>query len=157
LGQDPYHGAGQAHGLAFSVKKGVKPPPSLVNIYKELENDIPGFKRPSHGNLVGWSKQGKTSFPFLLHRLVESRFLLYFSLGVLLLNATLTVRASTRNFSLIKFLKLFVNQLIPILFAHLYIFFNELKQIPTQNLDGISLRFHAFLVYLESHLLTSFL
>lgn len=68
LGQDPYHGEGQAHGLAFSVKKGVKIPPSLVNIYKELESDL-GIKPPFHGNLEAWAKQ-----------------------GVLLLNTVLTVR-----------------------------------------------------------------
>lgn len=71
LGQDPYHGAGQAHGLSFSVKKGVAVPPSLKNMYKELETDIDGFKTPGHGNLTYWAEQ-----------------------GVLLLNATLTVRAS---------------------------------------------------------------
>ena len=70
LGQDPYHGAGQAHGLSFSVQKGVIIPPSLKNIYKELETDIEGFKIPDHGNLTKWADQ-----------------------GVLLLNATLTVRA----------------------------------------------------------------
>ena len=57
LGQDPYHGVGQAHGLSFSVKKGVPPPPSLQNIFKELESDI-GVARPSHGNLEKWSQQG---------------------------------------------------------------------------------------------------
>ena len=72
LGQDPYHGEHQAHGLSFSVQKGIVPPPSLRNIYKELETDIPGFKIPNHGDLTGWAKQ-----------------------GVLLLNATLTVRANT--------------------------------------------------------------
>lgn len=70
LGQDPYHGEGQAHGLSFSVKKGITVPPSLKNIYKELETDIEGFKIPNHGNLIQWSDE-----------------------GVLLLNATLTVRA----------------------------------------------------------------
>ncbi|MDR6944430.1 uracil-DNA glycosylase [Mucilaginibacter pocheonensis] len=70
LGQDPYHGAHQAHGLSFSVQKGIAIPRSLINIYKELQTDIPGFKIPSHGNLEEWAKQ-----------------------GVLLLNATLTVRA----------------------------------------------------------------
>ena len=69
LGQDPYHGAGQAHGLCFSVQNGVKPPPSLVNIYKELNTDI-GMNIPSHGNLTKWAEQ-----------------------GVLMLNASLTVRA----------------------------------------------------------------
>lgn len=58
LGQDPYHAPGQAHGLSFSVPLGVKVPPSLVNIYKELENDIPGFKSPKSGDLTGWAKQG---------------------------------------------------------------------------------------------------
>jgi uracil-DNA glycosylase len=70
LGQDPYHGAGQAHGLSFSVQKGITIPPSLKNIYKELQTDIPGFTQPGHGNLTQWADQ-----------------------GVLLLNATLTVRA----------------------------------------------------------------
>jgi uracil-DNA glycosylase len=70
LGQDPYHGPNQAHGLSFSVKKGVRIPPSLVNIYKELNSDL-GCTIPSHGNLTKWAKQ-----------------------GVLLLNASLTVRAS---------------------------------------------------------------
>jgi uracil-DNA glycosylase len=68
LGQDPYHGKGQAHGLCFSVNKGVAVPPSLKNIYKELHTDIPGFTVPTHGDLSTWAKQ-----------------------GVLLLNATLTV------------------------------------------------------------------
>ncbi|MGN8069018.1 uracil-DNA glycosylase [Mucilaginibacter sp. SG564] len=72
LGQDPYHGAHQAHGLSFSVQKGIATPRSLINIYKELQTDIPGFKIPAHGNLEDWAKQ-----------------------GVLLLNATLTVRASS--------------------------------------------------------------
>lgn len=70
LGQDPYHGPGQAHGLAFSVQKDVKVPPSLVNIYKELQSDL-GLQRPSHGNLTRWAKQ-----------------------GVLLLNNALTVEAA---------------------------------------------------------------
>ena len=69
LGQDPYHGEGQAHGLCFSVKPGVRPPPSLINIYKELQSDL-GIAPPSHGNLEAWAKQ-----------------------GVLLLNAVLTVEA----------------------------------------------------------------
>lgn len=70
LGQDPYHGPGQAHGLSFSVPDGVKPPPSLVNIFKELKKDI-GMEIPSTGNLTLWAEQ-----------------------GVLLLNAVLTVRAN---------------------------------------------------------------
>ncbi|MFO8022475.1 MAG: uracil-DNA glycosylase [Perlabentimonas sp.] len=69
IGQDPYHGPNQAHGLCFSVQKNVDIPPSLVNIYKEIKNDL-NIPMPSHGNLEDWAKQ-----------------------GVLLLNATLTVRA----------------------------------------------------------------
>ena|SRR5690606_23352350 len=71
LGQDPYHQPGQAHGLSFSVPRGVSVPPSLRNIYKELHRDIPNFRIPSHGELTAWAEQ-----------------------GVLLLNATLTVRAT---------------------------------------------------------------
>jgi uracil-DNA glycosylase len=70
LGQDPYHGPGQAHGLCFSVPQGIAPPPSLVNIFKEIKNDL-GIEIPAHGNLEKWADQ-----------------------GVLLLNATLTVRAN---------------------------------------------------------------
>lgn len=69
LGQDPYHGPGQAHGLCFSVQNGVPPPPSLINIFKELHDDI-GVEIPNHGNLTHWAEQ-----------------------GVFLLNASLTVRA----------------------------------------------------------------
>lgn len=57
LGQDPYHGVGQAHGLCFSVRPGVPPPPSLVNIYKELKTDL-GIERPGHGFLEHWARQG---------------------------------------------------------------------------------------------------
>ncbi len=73
IGQDPYHGEDQAHGLCFSVKKGVTPPPSLKNIYKELEADL-GIKTPGHGELIKWAEE-----------------------GVLLLNAVLTVRAGEAN------------------------------------------------------------
>lgn len=73
LGQDPYHQPGQAHGLCFSVKPGVKTPPSLVNIYKELDNDL-GIEPVQHGYLESWAKQ-----------------------GVLLLNAVLTVEESQAN------------------------------------------------------------
>ncbi|MGF1681123.1 uracil-DNA glycosylase [Photobacterium minamisatsumaniensis] len=58
LGQDPYHGPNQAHGLSFSVLPGVKTPPSLANMYKELAEDIPGFSIPSHGYLQPWAEQG---------------------------------------------------------------------------------------------------
>lgn len=57
LGQDPYHGPHQAHGLSFSVKPGIAPPPSLINMYKELSQDI-GFQIPQHGYLVAWAQQG---------------------------------------------------------------------------------------------------
>jgi uracil-DNA glycosylase len=57
LGQDPYHGKGQAHGLCFSVQKGVKIPPSLVNIYKELQSDV-GVTPPEHGHLIEWAQEG---------------------------------------------------------------------------------------------------
>ncbi len=57
LGQDPYHGPGQAHGLSFSVPAGVARPPSLVNMYKEIERDL-GISMPDHGNLTGWAEQG---------------------------------------------------------------------------------------------------
>lgn len=58
LGQDPYHGENQAHGLCFSVLPGNKVPPSLSNMYKELERDVAGFERPSHGYLRSWASQG---------------------------------------------------------------------------------------------------
>ena len=73
LGQDPYHGPGQAHGLAFSVQPGVPPPPSLVNIFKELQSDL-GVPKPRDGSLIPWAEH-----------------------GVLLLNAVLTVRAGQPN------------------------------------------------------------
>lgn len=73
LGQDPYHGPGQAHGLCFSVKKGVTPPPSLLNIFQELQEDV-GCLIPNHGELTNWCKQ-----------------------GVLLLNTVLTVRRGQAN------------------------------------------------------------
>lgn len=57
LGQDPYHRSGQAHGLAFSVRQGVRPPPALLNIYKELKSDL-GISPPNHGSLESWARQG---------------------------------------------------------------------------------------------------
>ena len=57
LGQDPYHGPNQAHGLSFSVRRGIAPPPSLQNIYKEMSSDL-GTHPPAHGNLETWAKQG---------------------------------------------------------------------------------------------------
>ena len=88
LGQDPYHGPNQAHGLAFSVSLGVPIPPSLLNIYKELERDI-NFRIPNHGYLVDWSKQ-----------------------GVLLLNTALTVRAGMANSHRGKGWEVFTDQVI---------------------------------------------
>lgn len=73
IGQDPYHGPGQAHGLCFSVKDGIGFPPSLINIFKEIESDL-GIPKPTSGNLERWAGQ-----------------------GVLLLNATLTVRVSMQD------------------------------------------------------------
>jgi len=73
LGQDPYHDDNQAHGLCFSVRPGIKPPPSLVNMYKELHSDV-GFRIPNNGYLVPWAQQ-----------------------GILMLNTVLTVRAHTAN------------------------------------------------------------
>lgn len=74
LGQDPYHGEGEAHGLAFSVKKGIKIPPSLRNIFKELKKEYPHFEIPKNGELYPWAKE-----------------------GVLLLNTTLTVEKDKAN------------------------------------------------------------
>jgi uracil-DNA glycosylase len=73
LGQDPYHDNNQAHGLCFSVRPGIKPPPSLVNMYRELHEDV-GFRVPNNGYLVPWAKQ-----------------------GIVMLNAVLTVRAHVAN------------------------------------------------------------
>jgi len=88
LGQDPYHGKGQAHGLCFSVPDGIKPPPSLVNIYKELKSDL-GIEIPKSGNLIKWAEQ-----------------------GVLLLNATLTVRANNAGSHQGKGWEIFTDQVI---------------------------------------------
>ncbi len=91
LGQDPYHEPNQAHGLAFSVKKGVEPPPSLKNIYKELSADV-GFTAPSHGELTKWAEQ-----------------------GVLLLNTSLTVRRSQANSHRGKGWEIFTDRVIELL------------------------------------------
>ena len=88
LGQDPYHGTGQAHGLCFSVPPGIPQPPSLVNIFKELQADL-NIPVPSHGNLEKWADQ-----------------------GVLLLNATLTVRASQAGSHQNKGWETFTNRVI---------------------------------------------
>lgn len=91
LGQDPYHQPGQAHGLCFSVQKGVQIPPSLVNIYKELESDL-GIKPPDHGYLESWARN-----------------------GVLLLNTVLTVRDSRANSHKGKGWEIFTDRVIELL------------------------------------------
>ncbi len=91
LGQDPYHGPEQAHGLSFSVPVGVKTPPSLVNIFKEIEQDL-GFVRPAHGCLQSWAEQ-----------------------GVLLLNATLTVEQASAGSHQGKGWECFTDKIIEVL------------------------------------------
>lgn len=89
LGQDPYHGVGQAHGLSFSVPEGIALPPSLKNIFKELQTDIPEFQIPFSGDLTKWAEQ-----------------------GVLLLNATLTVQAHQAGSHQKRGWELFTDQII---------------------------------------------
>lgn len=91
LGQDPYHGPGQAHGLSFSVKPGIKAPPSLVNIYKELKDDL-GYEIPSYGYLGKWAEE-----------------------GVLLINAVLTVRSGEANSHKKKGWEIFTDRIIQLL------------------------------------------
>lgn len=93
LGQDPYHEPGQAHGLCFSVNKGIQIPPSLINIYKELEKDL-DIKPPAHGYLADWAKQ-----------------------GVLLLNASLTVRKGQANSHKGKGWEIFTDRIVEVLNA----------------------------------------
>lgn len=117
LGQDPYHGSGQAHGLSFSVQKGVAIPPSLRNMYKELATDIPGFKIPSHGDLTAWADQ-----------------------GVLLLNATLTVRAHQAGSHQGKGWEHFTNHVISALSAEkeglIFLLWGKFAQNKAQLIDG---------------------
>lgn len=91
IGQDPYHQPGQAHGLCFSVRKGIPQPPSLKNIFKELESDL-GIKPPSHGELVSWTKS-----------------------GVLMMNTVLTVRDSSPNSHKDKGWEIFTDKIIELL------------------------------------------
>ncbi len=91
LGQDPYHGPGQAHGLSFSVPKSVPPPPSLQNIYKELETDL-AMPRPTHGNLLSWAHE-----------------------GVLLLNSVLTVEAGKAGSHQNRGWEIFTDRVIEVL------------------------------------------
>lgn len=93
VGQDPYHGAGQAHGLSFSVPKGIPQPPSLQNIFKELKEDL-GIDPPHHGCLIDWARQ-----------------------GMLLLNATLTVRAGEAKSHFGKGWEMFTDRVIQLLCA----------------------------------------
>ena len=93
LGQDPYHGPGQAHGLCFSVKKGVEPPPSLKNIFKEIEAEL-NIPTPPHGELTDWAKQ-----------------------GVLLLNTVLTVRQGMPNSHKAKGWEILTDRIIELLNA----------------------------------------
>jgi uracil-DNA glycosylase len=95
LGQDPYHGKDQAHGLAFSVQDGIKVPPSLVNMYKELSTDINNFKAPKHGCLTHWAEQ-----------------------GVLLLNTVLTVQQGNAHSHAKLGWELFTEQIINALNEH---------------------------------------
>lgn len=91
LGQDPYHGEGQAHGLCFSVQRGIVPPPSLKNMFKELNSDL-GISEPCHGELTSWAKQ-----------------------GVLLLNTVLTVRKGLANSHRVMGWEIFTDKVIEIL------------------------------------------
>lgn len=95
LGQDPYHGPSQAHGLSFSVRPGIPPPPSLINIYKELAINIPSFMIPQHGCLQSWAEQ-----------------------GVLLLNAVLTVEAGKAHSNANLGWEIFTDKVIEILSTH---------------------------------------
>lgn len=116
LGQDPYHGKNQAHGLSFSVQKGVTIPPSLRNIYLELTSDIAGFRYPAHGNLTQWADQ-----------------------GVLLLNATLTVRANKPGSHQKKGWELFTDSAIKQISAHrsgvVFLLWGKFAQAKTELID----------------------
>ncbi|GAB3489357.1 uracil-DNA glycosylase [Marinomonas epiphytica] len=94
IGQDPYHGAGQAHGLAFSVQPGIKVPPSLLNIYKELQSDLQ-IPMANHGNLVSWASQ-----------------------GVLLLNSILTVEESKAGSHQNKGWEVYTDKIIEVINQH---------------------------------------
>ncbi|MEE2645369.1 MAG: uracil-DNA glycosylase [Myxococcota bacterium] len=116
LGQDPYHGEGQANGLSFSVCRGVRTPPSLVNIYKELERSL-GVERPQHGDLSSWAAQ-----------------------GVLLLNTVLTVRAGQANSHRRQGWELLTDDLIKSINAHpghrVFILWGRPSQKKRKLIDG---------------------
>lgn len=123
IGQDPYHEPNQAHGLSFSVKKGVPPPPSLVNIFKEQKSDL-GIIQPHHGELTEWARQ-----------------------GVLLLNATLTVRRGQANSHRGKGWELFTDAVIEKL--------SEREKPAVFMLWGANARAKAPLIKSKSHLVLS--
>ena len=116
LGQDPYHGPNQAHGLCFSVNEGVQVPPSLKNIYKEIKTDL-GGEIPPHGNLESWAKQ-----------------------GVLLLNATLTVQAHNAGSHQKKGWETFTNRVIEITSEQkqgiVFILWGRYAQAKEELIDG---------------------
>lgn len=117
LGQDPYHGAGQAHGLCFSVQSGIKQPPSLVNIFKEVRADLDIPMSASNGNLESWAKQ-----------------------GLLMLNATLTVRASQAGSHQGKGWETFTDTIISKLSASkqglVFLLWGKFAQNKAQLIDG---------------------
>jgi uracil-DNA glycosylase len=117
IGQDPYHGPGQAHGLCFSVRKGVTHPPSLINIFKEIELDL-GVKRPVSGDLERWANQ-----------------------GVLLLNATLTVRAHQAGSHQNKGWELFTDEAIHVLNREreniVFFLWGSYAQKKGESIDGL--------------------
>lgn len=116
LGQDPYHGRGQAHGLCFSVPQGIRQPPSLVNIFKELQSDL-GIPVPAHGNLEKWADQ-----------------------GVLLINATLTVRDSQAGSHQKKGWETFTNRVIENVSTHksgiVFLLWGRYAQAKENLIDG---------------------
>lgn len=116
IGQDPYHGEGQANGLCFSVSPGVKPPPSLVNIFKELKSDL-NIPIPAHGNLEKWARQ-----------------------GVFLLNATLTVQQSMAGSHQGKGWELFTDAVIKTLSEHksglIFLLWGRFAQAKEILIDG---------------------
>ncbi|MDE3045020.1 MAG: uracil-DNA glycosylase [Verrucomicrobiota bacterium] len=126
IGQDPYHGPGQAHGLSFSVPKGIPPPPSLQNIFKELESDL-GVRPPSHGCLMEWAQQ-----------------------GVLLLNAILTVRAGEPKSHHGRGWELFTDRVVQILGARkdplVFLLWGKSALEKFQHLNASDARHHLALV-----------
>ncbi|RLD24977.1 MAG: uracil-DNA glycosylase [Bacteroidetes bacterium] len=116
LGQDPYHGTGQAHGLCFSVPPGIRQPPSLVNIFKELHSDL-DIPIPQHGNLENWADQ-----------------------GIMLLNATLSVRAGQAGSHQNKGWETFTNRVIEVISAQksrvVFLLWGKYAQAKESLIDG---------------------